>query len=268
MKRFISCILCIILCTSALVSCRLNKGSNVYKEPDVVYFDDIGYVEYQDGYVLTDLSRYASSKLIVPDKLEDGKKVKGIRCDDFSKIDELYMGDNVTTVSLENNEIKKLHIGASYTSGYFSVFKKYIIEELSVSDNNTRYYSKGNCLIERDTHTVIYGCKNSVIPESVLAIGNSAFSDLMFESFEIPESVTKIGISAFAHCKELRSIYIPITVTEIGSCAFYGTPDLVINCEANTKPENWDDNWCEKERIIQLGATEINWGVKHNTEDS
>lgn len=268
MKRFISCMLCIVMCASALVSCRWNKGSNVCKEPDIVYFDDIGYVEHQDGYVLTDLSRYASWKLIVPNELADGKKVYAIRCDDFSKIDELYMGDNVTVVSLDNCEIKKLHIGASYTNGYFSVFKKDIIEELSVSENNPRYYSKGNCLIERDTHTVIYGCKNSVIPESALAVGNSAFSALTFESFEIPKSVSKIGVSAFAHCKSLRSIYIPITVTEIGSSAFYGTPDLVINCEANTKPENWDDDWCETEKIIQLGAAKINWGVKHKTEES
>jgi len=40
------------------------------------------------------------------------------------------------------------------------------VESISVSSGNPTYYSEGNCCIERSTGTLVFGCKNSVIPTS------------------------------------------------------------------------------------------------------
>ena len=64
-----------------------------------------------------------------------------------------------------------------------------------VLSQNQKYDSRDNCnaLIETATNTLILGCKNSSIPESVTRIGPDAFSDLNgLTSFVIPASVTSV----------------------------------------------------------------------------
>ena len=74
---------------------------------------------------------------------------------------------------------------------------------------------------------MITGCKNTVIPNSVTSIGNSAFKGCSaLTSITIPNSVTSIGSQAFCGCSGLTSITIGNSVTTIGSEAFYGCSGL------------------------------------------
>ena len=94
---------------------------------------------------------------------------------------------------------------------------------MTVDIDNTAFDSRDNCnaIIETATNTLIAGCKNTVIPNSVTSIGNSAFSGCSgMTSVNIPNSVTSIGNSAFSRCSGLTSVNIPNSVTSIGSSAF------------------------------------------------
>ena len=67
------------------------------------------------------------------------------------------------------------------------------------------------------------GCSlsNIAIPDSVTAIGDSAFSDCSsLSNIVIPDSVTAIGKWAFYDCRSLPNIVIPNSVTSIGDYAF------------------------------------------------
>ena len=78
-----------------------------------------------------------------------------------------------------------------------------------VNSGNTKYDSRNNCnaIIEKDSKTLIAGCKNTAIPDGVRAIGERAFSDCTdLTSVVIPSSVEVIFDNAFEGCTSLRSL--------------------------------------------------------------
>ena len=98
------------------------------------------------------------------------------------------------------------------------------LSSIIVSNGNTKYDSRNNCnaIIEKSSNTLIVGCKNTIIPNSVTSIGGGAFYGCSgLTSITIPNNVTSIGESAFLECSSLTSILIPDNVTNIGSYAFY-----------------------------------------------
>ena len=102
------------------------------------------------------------------------------------------------------------------------------LASIIVEEGNTTYDSRDNCnaIIETAKSTLVVGCHNTIIPNSVTCIGDLAFiycDSLKF--IAIPNSVTTIGEAAFAGCNSLKSIIIPNSVTTLGYGAF-------IDCES------------------------------------
>ena len=96
------------------------------------------------------------------------------------------------------------------------------LSSITVEQGNKKYDSRNcNAIIEKETNTLIAGCKKTVIPNTVTSIGGAAFngcSDLT--SVTIPNSVTSIGGGAFRSCSGLTSVTIPNSVTSIEDCTF------------------------------------------------
>ena len=100
------------------------------------------------------------------------------------------------------------------------------LTSITVNSGNTKYDSRDNCnaIIEKSSNTLVMGCKNTTIPNSVTSIGSSAFYGCSgLTSITIPNSVTSIGSYAFSGCSGLTSVTIPNSVTSIGGYAFKGT---------------------------------------------
>ena len=98
------------------------------------------------------------------------------------------------------------------------------LTSITVEKENSNYNSRNNCnaIIETKSNTLIIGCKNTIIPNSVTSIGNSAFRDCSgLSSLTIPNSVTSIGDYAFYNCSCLTSLTIPNSVMSIGKDAFW-----------------------------------------------
>ena len=123
---------------------------------------------------------------------------------------------------------------------YWPLFGNPILTTISVEDSNPIYDSRENCnaIIETATNTLIAGCQNTIIPNSVTSIGAYAFygcSSLV--SITLPCSVSSLGKGSFAGCFGLVSITLPNSVTSIGDFAFNCTSLVVVICEAVDVPE-------------------------------
>ena len=162
-----------------------------------------------------------------------------------------FFDSNLTSIVIPNSvksigecafkacSLTSLTIGKSVTSiGDEAFYECSILTSIIVDKNNKVYDSREDCnaIIKTATNELILGCSNTVIPNSVTSIGESAFaycSDLT--SIEIPNSVTKIGYQAFFYCWSLRSVTIPNSVTSIEYQAFYECPIKEVKIPASVK---------------------------------
>lgn len=105
------------------------------------------------------------------------------------------------------------------------------IETLAVGEYNPTYRSENNCIIEKETGSVILGCKNSTIPEdpSITSIAYNAFAGCEgLERIIIPGNIKVIDEQAFYMCKNLKSVTIESGVETINEKAFSECTKLAI----------------------------------------
>jgi len=102
------------------------------------------------------------------------------------------------------------------------------ISSIVVDVNNKIFDSRNNCnaIVETATNTLIRGCGNSKIDNTITKIGDEAFYDVSgLTSIDIPSSVTSIGSSAFSY-SDITEIIIPSSVKTIEDYAFYSCKNL------------------------------------------
>ena len=121
---------------------------------------------------------------------------------------------SLTSITIPNSVTS---IGTSAFRGCSGLYS------INVESGNAIYDSRNDCnaIIETATNTLVVGCRNTIIPNSVTSIGSDAFENCTsLTSITIPNSVTTIGTSAFYGCSGLTSITIPNSITSVGSDAF------------------------------------------------
>ncbi len=128
------------------------------------------------------------------------------------------------------SKVSSLTIPASVTSISDYAFQYCsALNTIIVASGNTVFDSREDCnaIIKTETNTLIQGSQQATIPNTVVSIGDNAFSGFKnITEVIIPESVTSIGSWAFGNCADLESVVIPGGITLIGNAAFYNCPNL------------------------------------------
>ena len=135
-----------------------------------------------------------------------------------------YGCTGLTELILPNSVRSIGDIAFTYCSG---------LEKITVESGNSCYDSRDNCnsIIDTEFNTLIVGCKNSVIPNSVTSIGYYAFYGCSgLTELTLPASVASIGDGAFICCSDLSKI---TSLAEIPPVCGSGVFDRVnkTNCE-------------------------------------
>ena len=141
---------------------------------------------------------------------------------------ELTLPNSVTSIGrgtfVDCSGLTELTLPSSVTSIGVAAFSSNGLEKITVESGNSRYDSRDNCnsIIETETNTLIAGCKNSIIPNSVTSIGEYAFYYCSgLTELTLPNSITSIGESAFSGCSGLTELTLPSSITSIGNSAFW-----------------------------------------------
>uniref|UniRef100_UPI003FEDFE2B leucine-rich repeat domain-containing protein n=1 Tax=Candidatus Limisoma sp. TaxID=3076476 RepID=UPI003FEDFE2B len=139
--------------------------------------------------------------------------------------DIAFRGCSGLTELILPNSVRSIgDIAFTYCSG---------LEKITVESGNSCYDSRDNCnsIIDTEFNTLIVGCKNSVIPNSVTSIGYYAFYGCSgLTELTLPDSVASIGDGAFICCSDLSKI---TSLAEIPPVCGSGVFDRVnkTNCE-------------------------------------
>ncbi len=190
-----------------------------------------------------------------------------------SSLTSITIPDNVTSIGYEAfancSSMKSVTIGKGINSFNRTAFHYDIaLESIIVTSGNPTYDSRdnSNAIIEKATNTLIYGCKNTVIPNSVTSIGYEAFEQCTsLTSIDIPNSVTSIGTYAFSNCTGLTSIEIPNSITTIEEYTFNACKGLTSVTLPNsiTRIQNNAFQYCSS-----LPSIVIPKSVRHIGEDA
>ena len=164
--------------------------------------------------------------LIIPNSVVTIEESAFFTCLSFDG--DLVIGNSVTTIGdYAFNSCDGLHgvlnIPSSVESIGSMVFRYCNFSGMTVDPANTVFDSRDNCnaVIVTETNELLIGCVNTVIPNTVTAIGEDAFCGLALTSIDIPNSVTSIGAGAYAFCfSATGDLTIPNSVETIGAGAF------------------------------------------------
>ena len=146
----------------------------------------------------------------------------------ISGIIGITIPQSVTTIGSEAfsecESLNSIYIPNSVSSiGKYAFERCSSLSSINVDPNNSTYDSRNNCnaIIETKSNTLLYGCKSTIIPRSILAIGALAFNGCLdLDSLIIPYGVTSIEDLAFYQCRNLAYIEIPNSIKTIGSQVF------------------------------------------------
>ena len=177
---------------------------------------------------------------------------------------EAFLGcRSLTSIEIPNSVTSIGNAAFSYCYGLTSIV---------VASGNPNYDSRNNCnaIIETASNTLITGCKNTVIPNSVISIGNSAFQDCTgLTSITIPNSIKSIGTYGFSGCSDLAKVYclafVPPTTDNF---AFFGSNGATLYVpESSIEAYKVSDGWKDFYNIFAIPMDFEEEGVRYHSTD-
>jgi len=264
---------CISMTSINIPSSVEHIGENVFKDCDDIQMEESEGLYYLDNWLIRAESGIKKAEIsngcvgIAGSAFYDCKKLESVRIAgsvDFIGPCAFGQCEKLTQIEFLG-QISEICNGAFSSTG---------ITQMELPDG-----------IESISERMFANCEelvSVVIPNGVKTIGERAFVNCSkLENVSMPNSLREIGENAFTTCHSLKEITIPSGVEKIGKEAFeysgltrliipksvkevgfyitFGCDDIVlIGCEAQEKPEGWDEDWTQFDSVFD--SVIIAWG--------
>lgn len=165
--------------------------------------------------------------------------------------------------------LKSLHITKNIKTICDNCFMFCDFDTITVDEENQYFDSRDNCnaVIKKSSNTLIVGCKNTVIPNSVVTIYQEVFRfNNSLKSIEIPNSVVTIQNLAFGECENLKTVTFGNSLRNIENYAFIGCESL----ESIYLPKNvakvgeWVFSRCTNLKSIEVDPENATFDSRNN----
>ncbi len=263
-KRILSVVLALILALSVIPTATLSVsagGGGDWDRPTVYEYNGFRYTLDYDHitgnweYPITIIGYSGDdTDIVIPDRIQNNPVI--------AIGSGAFRDSNIKSITLPEHLER---IGSAVFVGCSN------LQSVTVDENNPILDSRDNCnaVIRTEDNTLVSGWAHSTIPDTVTAIGGSAFEDCAdLTKIDIPSSVTTIGEDAFNGCTGLTEIVIPSSVTTIGEDAFNGCTGLteIVIPDSVTSIEYRAFKNCSglKSVVISHSVTTLNGGVFAN----
>lgn len=166
------------------------------------------------------------------------------------QIEVIIIPDNIQEIGRNAfsccHHLKELNIGKGLTKiGEKAFYRCTTLESIAIDNDNPVFFSRDdngnyNIIATKEDGKLLYGCKNSSIPEGIKEISAGAFYECKdLKQIVIPEGVRVIGKEAFNNCQQLIRAYLPGTLENVDRYIFKN---------------------CGKLKLVQFNGTAEKWG--------
>lgn len=156
-----------------------------------------GELSYQEAKAVTAIgSEFKGSTAITSfEELRYFKNLKSIGTEAFAGCSQL------TSIVIPEQVDE---IGASVFAGCAA------LEKVEVVSENTTFDSRNGCnaIVRKADNCLVAGCKTTVIPVDVVALGEGAFMQLPLTAVSIPKSVASYGKKVFYGCDDIETVMV------------------------------------------------------------
>jgi hypothetical protein len=156
-----------------------------------------GELSYQEAKAVTAIgSEFKGSTAITSfEELRYFKNLKSIGTEAFAGCSQL------TSIVIPEQVGE---VGASVFAGCAA------LENVEVVSENTAFDSRNGCnaIVRKADNCLMAGCKTTVIPVDVVALGEGAFMQLPLTAVSIPKSVASYGKKVFYGCDDIETVMV------------------------------------------------------------
>ena len=206
-----------------------------------------------DDYYIPAVDIETRGTITIPPEI-DGIKVTSIGTAAFRRcknIEKIIIHDNITTIGNEAfgecENLTSFHVTANIKQISSGIFNScHNITSITVDKNNPYFDSRDDCnaIVKTSTNELLYGCKNTIIPQSIYSISDYAFlGNRSIRTVFIPENVTTIKENPYKWCPNIESV-----IVSEGNRSFESpnncnalinktTQELVIGCQNTIIPK-------------------------------